>query len=86
MKVNEQEMLLKVPLNWEEHWRDMPEFVQEKNGEYSKIILRFACKKDLEDFSQLVGQKLTSKTKSIWFPFRSHWGGAASKMKYVDES
>jgi hypothetical protein len=60
--------------DWENEWKDMPEFVQNKKEPYSKIIIRFETEKDLEDFSKLIGQKLTKKTKSIWFPFRSHWG------------
>jgi hypothetical protein len=31
-----------------------------------------------------LGQKITSKTKSIWHPFKSHWG--LEKKVYVDES
>jgi hypothetical protein len=59
--------------NYKQEWQDMPEFVQEKKEPYSKIIIRFKCEKDLEEFSKLIGQKLTKKTKSIWFPFKSHW-------------
>jgi len=50
------------------HWVDMPEFKQEKKEEFQKIIVRFDCLKDVEEFAEIIGQKLTSKTKSIWFP------------------
>jgi len=30
--------------------------------------VRFETKEDLEDFANLIGQKLTPKTKSIWHP------------------
>lgn len=33
------------------------------------------------DLSERLGQKITDKTKSIWHPFRSHWGGI--KHKYI---
>ncbi len=33
-----------------------------------------------EAFSLVVNQKITSKTKSIWYPFKSHWG--AEKKVY----
>ena len=32
-------------------------------------------------FAQVTNQKITEKTKSIWYPFKSHWGGI--KHKYV---
>jgi hypothetical protein len=65
-------------------WRGMPEFVQEKKEPYSKIIVRFDSEEDLQAFAELIGQKLTNKTKSIWHPFKSHWGGA--KKVWIDES
>ena len=67
-----------------EEWDDMPEFVQEKQESFAKIIIRFENENDLEDFAKLINQKLTPKTKSIWYPFRSHWG--KEKNVYVDES
>jgi hypothetical protein len=65
-------------------WKNMPEFIQEKQEPYSKIIIRFETKENLEQFSKLINQKLTKKTKSIWFPFKSHWG--LEKKRWVDES
>ena len=53
---------------WEGEWKGMPEFTQDKRGPYSTIIIRCATKKDLEDLSKLLGQKLTARTKSIWHP------------------
>ena len=70
---------------WQEEWKDMPEFVQEKQEPYATVIVRFSCKEDLDSFAKLIGQKLTPKTKSIWHPFRSHWGNG-KRVKYVDES
>jgi hypothetical protein len=60
--------------DWQYHWKDMPEFVQNKKEPFAKIIVRFDSEEDLQDFAKLIGQKLTPKTKSIWFPFKSHWG------------
>jgi len=56
------------------HWLGMPEFEQEKLMPYAKIIIRVESKADLEELSRRLEQKLTQKTKSIWFPFKSHWG------------
>ena len=67
-----------------QEWKDMPEFVQTKQKPYSSIIIRFATKEDLTAFSELIEQKLTNRTKSIWYPFRSHWGN--NNETYGDES
>ena len=49
----------------DEEWVDMPEFVQEKQEPYAKIIVRFDSEEDLQEFSKLIGQPLTNKTKSF---------------------
>ena len=59
--------------DWRKEWVGMPEFIQEERKPYSTIIVRCETKEDLEDFSKIIGQKLTMKTKSIWHPFKSHW-------------
>lgn len=68
----------------DDEWFDMPEFVQQKQEPYSKIIIRFETEDDLNDFAKLINQKLTKKTKSIWHPYKSHWGN--NRMVYIDES
>jgi len=78
MNLFEQEEVLK---DWQKEWKDMPEFVQEKKEPYSKIIVRFDSEEDLQEFAKLIGQKLTNKTKSIWYPFKSHWGGVKKVWK-----
>ena len=64
-------------------WKDMPEFVQEKKEPFSKIIIRFETEEDLNEFSELIGQKLTPKTKSIWHPKLVR--GVNSHKRYIDE-
>ena len=54
-------------------WVGMPEFVQEKQEPYAKINFRFETEEDLQEFAELIGQKLTQKTKSAWYPYRSHF-------------
>ena len=67
-------------------WQDMPEFIQDKKDDcYAKIIFRFDTEYDLKQFSNLVGQKLTKKTKSIRFPFKKHRLETDQKFFYVDE-
>lgn len=65
-------------------WVGMPEFVQDKKEPFQKIIIRFESLKDLEEFAAKIGQKLTTKTKSIWYPYKPHKTGAY-KRRWVDE-
>lgn len=55
-------------------WVGMPEFNQEKKEPFKTLIIRFETEQDYLDFQEKIGQKLTNKTKSIWHPFKSHWG------------
>lgn len=55
-------------------WVGMPEFVQEKKQPYKELVVRFETEEDYKNFQKLIGQNLTLKTKSIWYPFKSHWG------------
>lgn len=69
---------------WQEEWTGMPEFIQEKQEPFSKIIVRFETEEDLKEFSELIGQPLTNKTKSIWHPKLVR--GQHSHKSYIDES
>jgi hypothetical protein len=70
---------------WENEWVGMPEYSQNKvKKEYASIIVRFDSKEDLEEFSKLLNQKLTNKTKSIYFP-QIIRGINANKL-YIDEN
>ena len=65
-------------------WNGMPEFIQEKQEPYAKIIIRFRNEGDLQEFAKLTGQKLTKKTKSMWHPYKSHF--REEHKEWVDES
>lgn len=65
-------------------WEGMPEFIQDKKEPYSKIIIRFDNEEDLQEFSEMIGQKLTNKTKSIWHPKLVR--GINSNKRYSNES
>jgi len=67
----------------EQEWKDMPEFVQEKQKPYAKIIFRFNNEEDLQEFAKLINQKLTNKTKSAWYP--PILRGINSRKRYIDE-
>lgn len=67
-----------------EEWKDMPEFIQEKQEPYQTIIVRFRCEDDVKNFSDRIGQQLTSKSKSIWYPFLVR--GINSHKRWKDKS
>jgi len=54
--------------NPDEMWKGMPEFEHEdKTSEFS-IKVHFANIEDIHEFSKLISQTVTEKTKSIWYP------------------
>lgn len=55
-------------INFEEAWQGMPEFEQDDATGCRKIIVHFKDWKDVNEFAKLVNQKITDKTKSIWYP------------------
>jgi hypothetical protein len=78
--------MFEIDTKWEEEWQGMPEFVQDKQRPYAQIIVRFESEEDLQEFAKMIGQKLNKKTKSIWHPFRSHWGQNPDERYYHVES
>jgi hypothetical protein len=54
--------------NAEEEWKGMPEFDQQDKNSFRHIIVHFETQSDVDEFSRLIGQNLTDKTKSIWHP------------------
>jgi hypothetical protein len=67
----------------EDEWQGMPEFVQEDLSPHRVIYVRFRNDEDVVKFEELMGQKITEKQKTIWFPYaepriRAH-------LRYVDE-
>lgn len=64
-------------------WWGMPEFVQEKQEPFAKIIVRFENDEALQEFAKLIGQPLNSKTKSIWHPRLDR--GKNTNLRWIDE-
>lgn len=53
---------------WERHWQDMPEFEQENDKAFKTINVHFRTEEDYKEFAEMIGQKLSDKTKTIWHP------------------
>ena len=69
--------------SWQKEWHDMPEFIQENKEPIKQLIVSFETFKDYQDFAKLIGQNLTSKTRSVWFP-KAIIDRIVDK-KYIDE-
>lgn len=68
---------------WENDWQGMPEYVQKDIMPWKTLYVHFQNQEDRDDFENLVEQKLTDLTKSIWYPeFQSK---KPSNYKYIDE-
>lgn len=52
----------------QEEWAGMPEFVQEDKTSFRSVIVHFKSQDDVDAFAELIEQRLTDKTKSVWFP------------------
>lgn len=69
--------------DWKDHWIGMPEFIQDDKTPYKSIKINFQTEQDYLLFQETIKQKLTSKTKSIWFPYIEKTDH--SKLKYIDK-
>lgn len=56
------------PIDFAEAWQGMPEFEQEDLSAFKSITVHFDSLDNLKNFAELVGQTITEKTKSIWYP------------------
>lgn len=64
-----------------DEWNDMPEFIQEEQKEYKKLLIRFETEEDYRAFEKLIQQPLTMRTKSIWYPQLQR--GKNSSKRYI---
>ena len=49
-------------------WSNMPEFKNEDLNSVQKITVHFENQSDVDSFSALIQQKITEKTKWLWYP------------------
>lgn len=54
------------------HWIDMPPFENEQNAPFCTFKVEFKAITHKAAFAELIKQRLTPETKSIWFPFVKH--------------
>jgi len=68
---------------WREEWQGMPEYEHEDLTPCNSVIINFAAPEDMRAFAQLIGQTLTPKTQSVWYP-KAEIGHMANK-RYADD-
>ena len=68
---------------WEKEWKGMPEYIQENQEPMQQVYVSFATRKDVKEFARLMGQNITYKTRSIWFP-KVEWAPMMNQ-RWVDK-
>mgnify|MGYP001604597817 CR=1 FL=1 len=74
----------KIEKPWEKEWQDMPEFIQKDETSFRQIIVHFKTQKDVDVFAKLIGQKISKKRNSLWYPGVEI--GRFANKRYIDES
>ena len=49
-------------------WENMPEYSQEDQLAFKTVYVHFKNEQDYKDYQNFIGQPMTHKTKSIWYP------------------
>ena len=74
-----------IPFEWEKEWQGMPEFSMENKEPVQRIIISFRDFEDVKKFGELMGQKVTSKTDSLWFPKDENYEAPKNYLYVSDE-
>lgn len=80
----EQATLFDNPPAWVDKWQGMPAFTQEDQMPWQSVKVHFRNLEDRRAFAELIGQPLSSLTKSVWYP-RAEIGRIADK-RYVSNA
>jgi len=51
-----------------DHWVGMPSCENKNLGAFKKVQVNFATKEDMLKLSKIIGQPITAKTRSVWYP------------------
>lgn len=69
---------------WQKEWKDMPEFISEKEEIFKAIVVKFSTVEDYKEFMKAINQQLTKNTRSIWFPKKEM--KSRGEYRYVSEN
>lgn len=74
-KANKAKFCLKKRVyGWTDEWVEMPEYVHIKKEPYAEVTVKFCHEATFIELSKRLKQKITSKTRSVWFPERTKAG------------
>jgi DNA polymerase I-like protein with 3'-5' exonuclease and polymerase domains len=68
-----------VEPDWTAAWKGMPDYQHENMHAKQSVLVHFRSIADREDFSKVIGQRIGSSTKFLWYP-KSEIGHAADKV------
>ena len=54
--------------DWKQEWLNMPEFENQDCSPVKSIKVSFASEEDIQKFAELIGQTVTMKTRTVWYP------------------
>ncbi len=57
-----------VAFQAKDEWIGMPEFDQQDKRAFRSIVLHFHDQAGVDKFSKITEQKITEKTKYLWYP------------------
>jgi len=64
-------------------WESMPEYESKDVGPDRQLIVSFRNDDDVQAFAKLVDQKITDKTRSLWYPLEPH--ANLKNLHYIDD-
>jgi hypothetical protein len=64
------EMFPELVHNWEDHWKDMPEFLPKPYKAIASVTIHFETVEAMEAFGELIGRRITHDTKGVYFPVK----------------
>ena len=64
----EQLSLIELEPKWTDSWAGMPDYTMRNLEPWKSVTVNFRNELDRDKFSLLVGQTITAKTKSVWYP------------------
>jgi len=81
--MSEEQLDFDIDDPWESEWKGMPEFKMTPEIPLLTIKVSFKTKKDIDAFSELIGQKVSPAMENYWFPKLNR--KSFSEKKYIDE-